>query len=292
MTSLHSPIPRRPRARLVPALLSGLVAALLPTVGLAAGPAASAAPTSTVPVSAGVAVAGLAGAPTADAERASYWRKVGTEPFNRLDTSRWGVFSGKPGCCADAEWSPSMAKVSNGQLKLHTAPRDGRWLSGGVGGWGWDTAVRQYGRWDARIKFDKGAGVSAAALLWPTGDSWPPELDFYEIFETWGQRDKMSVTTHYKGSRGEHLRSQKVVARDFSRWHVASVRWMPGRVAYFLDGRQIKVETQAARIPRGKMWVGFQTHAHKINGRYAALPEGRSSVALSVDWVKVYARNR
>lgn len=276
---------RRRRPRLAPAiakaLAAGLAASLLPVLGVAA----QAAPVTTSAGAAG----STSTAPVAE-RRKRAWKQVGTEPFNRFDAGRWGKFDGGASCCPDTRWDPSMVTVRGGKLQLHTGPRNGRWLSGGVGGWGWDAAVRTYGRFDARIRFDRGTGVSATALLWPSGGPWPPELDFYEIFDSWGDRSRMQVTTHWR-QNGQHEVSQRVVKRDFTRWHTASVRWRRDRVAYFLDGKRIKVDTAPARIPRGDMWLGFQTHAHKRNGRYVPLPRGRRSVALEVDWVKVYRRN-
>jgi hypothetical protein len=277
--------PRTRRPRMAVALVAGLAASLLPALG----PAAAGTPADSAAAVRLVGAVEAAG-PAAQG-RKRFWKRVGTENFSRFNAARWGRFDGTPGCCHDAEWDPSMVKVRGGKLQLHTAPRNGRWLSGGVGGWGWDAAVRTYGRYDARIRFDRGAGVSAAALLWPSGDGWPPELDFYEIFESWGDRKQMSVTTHWR-QNGQHESSRRVVKRDFTRWHTASVRWRRDRVAYYLDGRRIKVDRAPARIPRSRMWVGFQTHAHKMNGRYVPLPRGRSSVALEVDWVRVYRQNR
>ncbi|WP_460794326.1 glycoside hydrolase family 16 protein [Nocardioides pacificus] len=217
------------------------------------------------------------------------WTFVTGDEFGTsgLDTTKWEPFNGRPGCCPDAFWDPSQVEVSDGTLKLHTSMKNGRWVSGGVGGWDWDQGARTYGRYDARIRFDAGKGVSAAALLWPSDNVWPPEIDFYEIAETWGDREKMMMTTHW-GTPSDHRLSQRFVDGDFTQWHTASVRWSADEIVYLLDGQVMKVETDKVRIPDTLMWVGLQTHAHKIDGAWPTLPAGKSSIALEVDWVRIY----
>ncbi|WP_164519654.1 glycoside hydrolase family 16 protein [Nocardioides ferulae] len=225
----------------------------------------------------------------ARAKSSARWTKVATEQFaGPLDSSRWAPFQGVPGCCSDTVWSPTQVKASDGVLTLRNNPVAGTWLSGGVGSWNWPDATRQYGRWDARIRLDAGEGISATALLFPR-EGWPPELNFFEIFETWGARSQSMVTTHWLDG-GKHAVSQQTVEGDFRRWHVFSIRWTADRLVYVIDGKVVQVETDPARIPDEPMWVGFQTHAHRdANGRMPQLPAGRKSVRMQVDWLKVFA---
>ena len=37
-----------------------------------------------------------------------------------------------------------------------------------------------YGKYEVRMRVDNGLGVSVVALLWPTAETWPPEIDFTE----------------------------------------------------------------------------------------------------------------
>ncbi len=233
-------------------------------------------------------------APEADPK---LWKLVVQDDFSSFNTNLWKPMSGRPGCCPDAMWDPSRVKVHNGQLELQSSPdSSGRWLSGGVGTWTTNKAGdvkdadQLYGRFDIRVKFDQGEGVSTAALLWPDGNAaWPPEVDFYEIFAEWGNRDKMMMTTHYRDSARQHKMVQTTSRKDFSDWHVASVRWTPDSLEYWLDGQLVKTETDRLKIPDLKMWLGLQTHAHKdANGNWPKLPAGKSSISLHVDWVKVW----
>lgn len=241
-------------------------------------------------------MAGLTRAPAAVAPAALppdplLWLLVGIEGFEWIDPERWALFEGVPECCPDTVWDPSRVSVENGVLTLASHPDEqGRWLSGGVGGWSWAAAEQQYGRWDARVRMDPGAGVSGTVLLYPEV-GWPPEINYYEIFETWGERASMAVTTHY-GTADDHRLHQRVVEGDFTQWHVASVRWTPQRVTYLLDGRVVHVEEDPEAVPSGaSMWPGFQTHVHDdAQGAAPVLPAGTTSVRMQVDWVHVYRR--
>ncbi|WP_460797367.1 glycoside hydrolase family 16 protein [Nocardioides pacificus] len=228
----------------------------------------------------------------ADARKSSGgWQRVATENFNTLDPQRWSKFQGRPGCCAETVWDPSRVSVSGGVLTLANHPdADGTWRSGGVGAWDWSAATRRFGRWDARIRFDSGTGISGTALLWPAGEGWPPEINYFEIFETWGSRNRLMTTTHY-GTPSNHQVDQRITRAKFTNWHVFSVRWTPRSLTFVVDGRVVHKVRDRAAIPRQRMWPGFQTHVHKLgNGKMPSLPGASKSVRMQVDWMRVFKR--
>lgn len=217
------------------------------------------------------------------------WRRVASEEFDGpLALDRWTPYTGRPGCCEDTLWSPVQVRVRQGALVLRNNPdRSGTWISGGVGGWNWTAGTRLFGRWDARVQMEVGGGISASALLWPT-TGWPPELNYFEVFDTWPRRDRMAVTTHFMEDQSPNL-SQWIVHDDFTDWHVVSVRWTPTELVYVVDGIRVLVETDPDRIPRTAMWPAFQTHVHRLsNGHFPQLIPGQASVRMRVDWVRVY----
>ncbi|MCH1869040.1 family 16 glycosylhydrolase, partial [Nocardioides sp. CFH 31398] len=221
------------------------------------------------------------------------WVSVGREDFSgsSLDTSRWTPFYGTPGCCRDTVWHGSQVEVSNGELVLHNRMTPDGWRSGGIGGWKWKETVRQYGRIDARIRFDKGMGFSAAALTWPTDGSWPPEIDFYEIYESRGNRDMMAQSTHYKNpssSTGRGVDQKFNHGLDYSKWQTVSMRWSADELSYWINGEKVHTVRDVAKIPHKAMWIGFQTHVHKMNGAWPTMPAGQDTVALRVDYVEVF----
>jgi beta-glucanase (GH16 family) len=218
-----------------------------------------------------------------------HWARVATENFNGpLATGRWTRYDGRPECCTETLWRPKQVRVSHGVLNLRNNPNaNGTWISGGIGGWSWGPANRRYGRWDARLRMDVGGGISGTALLWPN-HGWPPEVNYFEVFETWSQRDRMAVTTHYTKNQAPN-QSQWIVHDDFTRWHVVSVRWTPAKLVYVVDGDRVLVEHHQKRIPQTAMWPAFQTHVHRLsNGRFPKLIPGQRSVKMQVDWVRVF----
>ena len=227
---------------------------------------------------------------------AASWRLVGSDDFTTFNPRKWARFRGVPGCCPDALWDPSMVSVRGGALHLSNRPGPyGRWLSGGVGTWNWPAASRIYGRFDVRIRFAPGTGVSGAGLLWPKTNAWPPELDFFEIGAQYGSRQTMYITNHYltpgaSSVDAKHEMDQKFLSGSYSSWHTVSTRWSPNSMTVYVDGVLRFSETDPAKIPDVNMWLGLQTHVEKVNGVLPKLPPGKSSIDLDVDWVRVYER--
>lgn len=221
------------------------------------------------------------------------WTLVAKDDFVSFDSSRWTKFDGAAGCCPDNRWSPAMVNVSGGMLHLQNKPdASGNWTSGGVGAWAWPAATRTYGRYDVRVRFAPGAGVSAVGLLWPMAPNWPPEIDFYEIGAEYATRQTMYVTNHWPdwspGHNGEHAYKQAFVNGDFTTWHTISTRWSWNSLKVYVDGVLRFNETDQYKIPDEKMWLGFQTHAERVNGTLQRLPAGQTSVDLDIDWVRIY----
>ena len=226
--------------------------------------------------------------PTPEQVEDSKWRFVGFDEFTAID-HRWERFSGTPGCCPDTLWDPSMVGIENGTLKVSNRKVNGQWLSGGLGGWNWDAAVLTSGRVDARMRWDATTGFSANGLMWPDNGMWPPELNFFEVFETWGASAGKSRVTAHSIVNGQHVQTMQDVYIDPKEWHTYSVRWTPTYIDYVIDGASVMRVTDPAKIHQDvPYWVGFQTQVHRMNGAYPNLPEG-SEVNLFVDWVHVYS---
>ncbi|GAB3996616.1 glycoside hydrolase family 16 protein [Nocardioides marmoraquaticus] len=217
-----------------------------------------------------------------------------------LDKTQWEPFTTTCGCSADTQWDPSQVEVFGGTLKLHNRFVNGRWLSGGVGGWK-DAFKNRYGKYEARIRYEKGFGHWAAALTWPDGKSggkWPVdgELDFYEIFgeSPWDQRGQMRQTLHYgEQVGGSHPQiSAPVQKANFAAWQVAGVEWTPTSVTFTLNGRTTHTITSPGEAIPGKvMWMGFQNVIKRIDGKLPTPSADRDPVTFEVDWARIYTWN-
>ncbi len=220
------------------------------------------------------------------------WRRVLFDDFSHgLRSNRWGRYSGQPGGDPGGLWAPSHVVVSHGILNLETY-RDrrfgGRWVSGGVSS---APALSQtYGKYEVRLRVDPGQGVAVVALLWPSRDQWPPEIDFAENGGETRGRDHMSATLHY-GSGDNQI--QRTLGGNFAHWHVLGVEWTPGRLVYTIDGRRWAALTNRA-VPDLPMELDLQTQAGTCGDPYAPCPSGRTPahVNAQIDWVAAYAYRR
>lgn len=194
-----------------------------------------------------------------------------------IDTSKWSVYNGKgnkhgPRCRENTI-------VGDGMLVLREAKKASGWCGAGVSSG--RALKQQYGQYLVRMRFHKGYGVRAVALLWPI-KHWPPEVDFFETEARDGDRSSTLIANHY-GTRNS-IQHAKVTA-DFSQWHTVGVTWTPSALTYTLDG--VVTAVHRGHVPHETMWLGMQTG---IGGKHHR-PDSRtpSVVDFDVDWVAVYA---
>jgi len=220
------------------------------------------------------------------ANAARQWQLVSREDFAGPLAPHWTVYDGSPKCCLATVWSPELAQTRDGRLKL-TATRqaDGAWLAAGAGAAGWPVMVRTYGKYVARIRMDRGEGVSAVALLWPKSNAWPPEIDYYEIAGTDGDRVRETATLHRAGDNAQTHSSYR---GDLTQWHTITLEWLPGSITYFVDNTRTGQVTDSSYIPHEPMWPAFQL---QIDQDKAGNPliSTTGPVSMWVDWFAVYA---
>jgi hypothetical protein len=221
--------------------------------------------------------------------KGTVWKRVFADHFTHsLSRRRWDRYSGQPGGDPGGLWAPSHVVVSHGLLNLETyrdARFGGRWVSGGVSS---APALKQtYGRYLVRFRMDAGRGIASVLLLFPSGDAWPPEIDFAENGGETSQRDRQAATLHY--APGDKI-IQRVVRGNFTRWHVMGVEWTPGKLVYTLDGRQW-AGVRSSHVPAQRMEFDMQAQAGTCGDRYAPCPDSTTPphLNLQIDWVLAYA---
>ena len=110
------------------------------------------------------------------------WRQGFTDDFggSSLDKSKWFDYSRQPGGDPAGWWDPSHVVVGDCVVTLRgyrdVAAKPGVFVTGGIGLTSANSGT--YGKYLVRMRRDKAMGISAIALLWPRGNSWPPEIDF------------------------------------------------------------------------------------------------------------------
>jgi beta-glucanase (GH16 family) len=218
----------------------------------------------------------------------SHWKLAFRDDFSRgLDTSKWGRYSGQPGGDPGGWWEPSHVVVKRGVANLETY-RDpafgGRWVSGGMSS---SRALKQaYGKYEVRFRVDRGKGIAAILLLWPSDGPWPPEIDFAEHGGRTSSREHMSATLHY-GADDRQI--QRRVRADFTRWHTMGVEWTPGKLVYTLDGQRWAT-IRSPHVPDQRMEFAMQTQAGTCGDQHAPCPDATTPprVTMQIDWVAAY----
>lgn len=211
---------------------------------------------------------------------AAGWQVAMVENFDgsSVNRQRWGVYDGGNGGDRVAE----HAIVRNGQLTLRTTKVNGVWKGAGISAG--RSNHQRYGKYEMRVRFDRGYGVRVAGLLWPSNGVWPPEVDFYEIPASNADRTVNTLTTHYGTAADRKMHHEKYSA-DFTAWQTVGLEWTPGKLVYTLNGRQMATMTQ--NVPSESMWFGVQTRP----GSWSGIVPNASTPAvvdLDVDWIKIY----
>jgi beta-glucanase (GH16 family) len=197
-----------------------------------------------------------------------------------LDTGHWGVYD-SPGSGGVGLRRPAAISVGDGELRI-TARGE---VSGGMA---WVGAPTTYGRWEVRMRADRGSGYSAVVLLWPDSDRWPidGEVDFAEISAP--NRDRNDFTLHW----GRDNSQESVTLNgDFTQWHDYAVEWEPDHLTIFVDGLAVYRTTDPVKIPRVPMHLAVQQDV--LDGEAGSSAAGLGSptgVIMHVDWVRMYRR--
>ena len=217
------------------------------------------------------------------------WREVFADDFTgrALDLDNWFTYDGQPAGDPGGWFDTTHVALSDGNLVIsgYQDPADGgRWVTGGV--CSKPALVQTYGKYLVRFRFDAGAGIAHAILLWPANNSWPPEIDFSE--DNGADRQTTYATLHY-GSSDTQMQHQTSV--DLTQWHTLGVEWTSGRIAYTLDGA-VWATVTGASVPAVPMVLDIQTQAWSSGtstwerGTDSTTP---AHVNLYVDWVVAYA---
>lgn len=201
-----------------------------------------------------------------------------------IDPTAWSVFSG-PGNGRNGPKAAVNSFVANGSLVLRAQPIAGTWYGAGVANA--RRVVQTYGKYEMQVRFDAGYGVRTAALLWPAGGGWPPEVDFYEIEGRDALRTTNMLTNHYRDAAGIHRMQHGFVKGDYTQWHTVGVEWRPTSLTYTLDGAVVK--TMTTNVPQQPMWFGMNVSLGSPGYRPDATTP--SHVDANIDWIKIYSYN-
>ena len=218
------------------------------------------------------------------------WRQIFVDDFNGSALSNsWGVYHGQPAGDPASWWSPTRVSVANSELVLASYRDKNGMITGGVSN---HTVAQTYGKWEMRVRVDASDEIPYALLLWPSGGSWPPEIDFLE--DVGGPRTSASAFLHYVPAGGGRSMVARSVTADFTKWHTVGVEWLPGSLVYTLDGNAWATVTGPI-VPDQPMWLAIQAQAGGCARRIAAqlspcpIAGSPDRSNIEIDWVSVWA---
>lgn len=220
------------------------------------------------------------------------WHQTFADDFTgtTLNTSNWSPYYGQPAGDRAGWFAPSHVIVSGGLLTLKgykdAAAKSGVFVTGGIGML--SPHAQTYGKYLVRMRIDKGDGLSAIALLWPKGNVWPPEIDFYE--DGGGARTATSATLHCGRNGNDNCRVQKALSGyDFSQWHTLGVEWTVGKLVYTIDGTTWATVTNS-RVSSIPMDLDLQLQSLECSQYNTCLDSSTpAEVDMQVDWAVAYA---
>ena len=189
----------------------------------------------------------------------------------------WNVYFGHPGGDPGAQFGLRHVVVEHGMLELNTwkdPQYQNRCVTGGLCQCGLD---RTYGAYYVRSRVT-GPGPNEVQLLWPSDNSWPPEIDFNE---TGGKIDSTSSTIHW--SPIDQIEQRHLVI-DMTKWHTWGVVWTSTSVTYVVDGNVWGKISNAEEVTHRAMNLDLQQVAMCNLGRLCP----SHPVSMLVDWVAEY----
>jgi beta-glucanase (GH16 family) len=220
------------------------------------------------------------------------WRLVYSQNFTGHSLpAGWGAYSGEPGGDPYGYWNPANVTVGNGGLHFGMKPnndplRSGAYSTGGVAFTGHPLT---YGMYLVRMKgdYEPGLKISDIALLWPHGNAWPPEIDFYE--DSGGTRSSFIATVH-PGPNGDDcctvIRYQRI---DSTKWHTYGVAWTSTTIIYTIDGHPWGRAIKKGDISSPGKWPSINMDLALQSQNLGPAQPARPIETMTVKWVAEYA---
>jgi Glycosyl hydrolases family 16/Ca-dependent carbohydrate-binding module xylan-binding len=148
-------------------------------------------------------------------------------------------------------WNPGDVAVRDGEMQITmTHQPDGTWTAGGFNSFRAGVGI-QYGTVDFDARVEYAQGTTAAFLMWPMTDTWPPEID---ILET--PKNRAMHVLHFGSTSADA--SVQFGGPDPSEWHHYRLTWLPDLVKIETDGQVVASwDYASSSVPMGFGGMGF-----------------------------------
>ena len=209
------------------------------------------------------------------------WTMIAHDEFDgdTLDEQNWSPYKGRTTDDV-GQHDPNNLSVADGTLKLTSRGNTSAGLA-------WNDGQR-YGRWEARVRAQKGNGYGPVLLLWPDAEDWPEggEIDMMEIPK--GDRTTAHFTLHWGDENSQDGAS---VDGDFTQWHTFAVEWTPDHIIGYVDGNEIYRNDDSDANPPRSMHFAMQQDIGPYGDDWIPARDDTTppTCTFQVDWVRIYA---
>ncbi|WP_345417945.1 glycoside hydrolase family 16 protein [Pseudonocardia xishanensis] len=264
------------RSRTMSVALSGCAVVALSL--LSGAPASAAEPVGGTGAAVGAAV-GVGAAPVAPSKCATTaadalgWGKptVQSDFEGTALPPDWHAYGPEPGHDKKGTRSPAQITVADGVVTL-AGDEDGN-----TAAMSWHPGL-QYGRWEACVRSEPGAGgYHPVILLWPVKEDWPVggEIDWMEISAD--DRQDADFFLHYGADNDQEYGS---VSHDATEWTAWALEWTPEKMTAYVDGKEWYSTTETGHFPPAPMNMTVQLDL---------FPPAGGRTAMQLDWAKQWA---
>jgi len=145
---------------------------------------------------------------------------------------------------------------------------------------------QQYGLFEIKARTPRGKGFWSAFWLLPIDNSWPPEIDAFEIL---GDRpDVVHITLHSHDRGRENEEVPHKLSDSSAAFHTYSVDWQPDFITFYVDD----VEVDRRPTPSDMHKPFYMLINLAVGGGWPGSPDQttRFPSSLDVAWVRVWKR--
>ncbi len=167
------------------------------------------------------------------AVQAGYTLVMQDDFSNGYDHAKWGDPFPLPSANGPSNsgayiWDSTSVGVRSNELQITFTQEADGWHTTGFNSFRAGIGIH-FGTVDFDAKVDYAQGTVAAFLMWPTTDTWPPEID---ILET--PKNQAMHTLHFGSGNADAV--IKFGGPDPSQWHHYQMTWLPNIVEIRTDG--------------------------------------------------------
>lgn len=146
---------------------------------------------------------------------------------------------------------------------------------------------QQYGYFEIRCKLPNSTGFWPAFWLVST-ESWPPEVDIFEIYTS--EPDRISASLHWlnKNNTKKRRTKNRKIEDSSKGFHTYAVEWTPKKIVWYADGEKVTTLRRGVKYFSYKMHIIVNLNVSDFKGMN--LKEAIFPNTYEIDYIRVYKR--